>query len=110
MATRAARSWQSSLRKTLRTWLFAVSGLMTSWPAISALLSPRRVLQQESGRACAQRAVDVLVEVEGREDEHAGAPQHLVGADDARRFEPVDLGMRMSISTTSGTVLRARST
>ena len=49
----------------------------------------RLVLEDEAARACSQRLVDVLVEVERREDQH---PRGAIGREDApRRLEPVEL-------------------
>ena len=132
------------------TWVFAVSGLITSRPAISALrealgdqaddlalalgqrgelgrwlrgsrraansaisrrvtvgassaspaatsrMACRRsagasILEQEAARPRAQRTVDVLVEVERREHEHAVAPASwVVGTDQMRGLETVE--------------------
>src|SRR4051812_11803656 len=149
-ATNAARSRQPTFLSTLLTWVLAVSGLITSRPAISALLSPSatrrmisssfgelgeprrrlrgiatrgelgdqpardaggeqrvaggngldrlqelaraRVLEQEAAGSGAQRAVDVVVEVEGGEHEHASGGEVLVGADQPGRFETVEHG------------------
>ena len=66
----------------------------------------RGVLEQEAARARAQRLVDVLVEVEGRQHQHPRA----VGRPASRRVasSPSRLGMRMSIRTTSGLSARDR--
>ena len=45
----------------------------TTWTALQQVVR-QRVLQQEAARAGAQRLVHVLVEIERREDEHAGRP------------------------------------
>ena len=65
----------------------------------------RGVLEQEARRAGAQRAEDVLVEIEGREDEHPAAPASCAVAS-----IPSIRGMRTSISTTSGRSSRASRT
>src|SRR6266536_2086096 len=49
------------------------------------------VFEQEAAGAVAERRVDVLVEVERGEDEHARVREVWVGADQSRRFEPVEL-------------------
>jgi len=53
----------------------------------------RHVLEQEAARARAQRVVDVLVEVEGREHENGDGVLVIALGDDApRRLEAVDAG------------------
>ena len=64
----------------------------------------RRVLEQEPARAGAQRLVDVLVEVEGRQHEHARPRRLGARCGGWPRCRPCS-GMRTSISTTSGVVL-----
>ena len=50
----------------------------------------QRVLEQETAGACTQRAVDVLVEIERGEDQHARRDARV--RDRARGFQPVHLG------------------
>src|SRR5205814_65567 len=71
-------------------------------------LPAANVLEQEPARAALHRLVDVLVAVEGGEDEHAGGR----GRATSRRVasSPSILGMRMSMSATSGSRRRASST
>jgi hypothetical protein len=52
----------------------------------------RRVFQEEPGRTCPQRLVDVLVERERGQHEHLGRPQSVVAADRTRGVEPVHPG------------------
>ena len=68
---------------------------------IAATSSAGDVLEQEAAGPGAQRRVDVLVEVEGGQDEHPGAQS---GAPRIRRVAsmPSMPGIRTSMSTTSG--------
>src|SRR5262249_60249999 len=50
------------------------------------------VLDEEPARARAQRLEDVLVQLEGGEDEDLDAGQRLVAGDPTRRLQPVDTG------------------
>ena len=69
----------------------------------------RRVLEQEAAGAGPQRLVDVLVEVERGQHQHARRVAGR-GEDPPGRLEPVESGIRMSIRTTSGCSSRAAST
>src|SRR5947209_976596 len=51
-----------------------------------------RVFHQEAAGADAQRLEDILVKVEGGEDDDADVGEPLVGRDDARRLQAVDAG------------------
>ena len=62
----------------------------------------RHVLQQEAAGAGAQRREDVLVEVEGREDEDPGRRARRSAAIRRVASTPSITGIRMSMSTTSG--------
>ena len=48
------------------------------------------VLEQEAGRARAQRLEDILVDLEGREDDDLDAGQLGLGHDPARGLQPVE--------------------
>ena len=80
-------------------------GATTASPAATARIAGqqllrRHVLEQEPARAGPQRRVDVLVEVERGQHEH---PRGRAGGDDPPgRLDPVQPGIRTSISTTSG--------
>ena len=69
---------ESSASPDAITWIAATS--CSGW----------RVLEQEAARARAQRLVDVLVEVEGREHQHP-EPGVPVADEPARRLEPVEV-------------------
>ena len=60
------------------------------------------VLEEEPARARLEGVVDVLVEVEGREDEDARPVPVTTRADLPGRLDPVHSGIRTSMSTTSG--------
>ena len=60
----------SSIRRRVTVGASSASPAATARIAVDELLG-RRVLEQEAARAGLQRVVDVLVEVEGGEDEHA---------------------------------------
>ena len=68
----------------------------------AASCSRRRVLEQEAAGPGAQRVVDVLVEVERREHQHPHGRVGPCAASCRVASMPSSWGMRMSISTTSG--------
>jgi hypothetical protein len=52
----------------------------------------RQVLEQEPARACPQGQVDVLIQVEGREDDDPGGREAGIGEDKAGRLDAVQIG------------------
>ena len=101
-ASSAAPAREAAKRSTRRRVIDGARSASSSQHALDRGDQPvgGDVLEQEAARAGAQRLVDVVVEVERREHEDARAPAPPASSRVAAM--PSSLGMRTSMSTTSG--------